>query len=129
MKRIAWILTALVLLTACLTVAALPAAAEAEFEMVIPYGKPTVDGVVNEGEYGCTYTMDQTTAAAWVGEVGDSFVVWHLAWDEGGLYYAGTINDSTPRACSSPSALRRMALWWATATTSPTVWCRMPSRA
>jgi hypothetical protein len=23
-------------------------------------------------------------------------VVWHLAWDEGGLYYAGTINDSTP---------------------------------
>ena len=96
MKRIAWILTALVLLTACLTVAALPAAAEAEFEMVIPYGKPTVDGVVNEGEYGCTYTMDRTTAAAWVGEVGDSFVVWHLAWDEGGLYYAGTINDSTP---------------------------------
>ena len=96
MKRIAWILTALVLLTACLTVSALPAAAEAEFEMVIPYGKPTVDGVVNEGEYGCTYTMDQTTAAAWVGEVGDSFVVWHLAWDEGGLYYAGTINDRTP---------------------------------
>ena len=96
MKRIAWILTALVLLTACLTVAALPAAAEAKFEMVIPYGKPTVDGVVNEGEYGCTYTMDRTTAAAWVGEVGDSFVVWHLAWDEGGLYYAGTINDSTP---------------------------------
>ena len=96
MKRIAWILIALVLLTACLTVAVLPAAAEAEFEMVIPYGKPTVDGVVNEGEYGCTYTMDQTTAAAWVGEVGDSCVVWHLAWDEGGLYYAGTINDSTP---------------------------------
>ena len=64
MKRIAWILTALVLLTACLTVAVLPAAAEAEFEMVIPYGKPTVDGIVNEGEYGCTYTMDQTTAAA-----------------------------------------------------------------
>ncbi|MBQ4111297.1 MAG: hypothetical protein IJD38_00730, partial [Clostridia bacterium] len=52
MKRIAWILTALVLLTSCLTVAALPTAAEAEFEMVIPYGKPTVDGVVNEGEYG-----------------------------------------------------------------------------
>ena len=49
MKRIAWILAALTLLTACLTMAAL-----AEFEMVIPYGKPTVDGVVNEGEYGCT---------------------------------------------------------------------------
>ena len=96
MKKLAWILTALVLLTACLTIIALPAAATAEFEMVIPYGKPTVDGVIEEGEYACTYVMDKTTAAAWVGEVGESVVVWHLAWDEGGLYYAGTINDSTP---------------------------------
>jgi hypothetical protein len=40
--------------------------------------------------------MDKTTATAWVGEVGSSKVVWHLAWDEGGLYYAGTINDRTP---------------------------------
>lgn len=96
MKKIVLILTALVLLTSCLTLTALPAAAEAEFEMIIPYGRPTVDGVVEEGEYKCTFTMDKTTAAAWVGEVGDSFVVWHLAWDEGGLYYAGTINDSTP---------------------------------
>ena len=96
MKKLAWILTALVLLIACLTVIALPAAATAEFEMVIPYGKPTVDGVIEEGEYACTYVMDKTTAAAWVGEVGESVVVWHLAWDEGGLYYAGTINDSTP---------------------------------
>ena len=96
MKRFALILTALVLLTSCLTLTALPASAEAEFEMVIPYGKPTVDGVIEEGEYSCTYVMDKTTAAAWVGQVGDSFVTWHLAWDEGGLYYAGTINDSTP---------------------------------
>lgn len=96
MKKMVLILTALVLLSSCLTLTALPATAEAEFEMIIPYGRPTVDGVVEEGEYKCTFTMDKTTAAAWVGEVGDSFVVWHLAWDEGGLYYAGTINDSTP---------------------------------
>lgn len=96
MKRIALILTALTLLTACLWGLALPAAAEAEFEMEIPYGKPTVDGVIEEGEYACTYVMDNTTAAAWVGEVGSSKVTWHLAWDEGGLYYAGTINDKTP---------------------------------
>ena len=96
MKKIALILTALVLLTSCLTLSALPASAEAEFEMTIPYGKPTVDGVIEEGEYKATYVMDKTTATAWVGEVGDSAVTWHLAWDEGGLYYAGTINDSTP---------------------------------
>ena len=83
-------------LSACLAGLTLSTASEAEFEMEIPYGKPTVDGVVEEGEYLCTFTMDKTTAAAWVGEVGESFVVWHLAWDEGGLYYAGTINDSTP---------------------------------
>lgn len=96
MKKIVWILTTLVLLTACLTLTALPASAEAEFEMVIPYGTPTVDGVIEEGEYAVTYVMDKTTATAWVGKVGSSSVVWHLAWDEGGLYYAGTINDSTP---------------------------------
>ena len=99
MKNLKILLTLAVTLScllSCFAGLTLSAAAEAEFEMVIPYGKPTVDGVVNEGEYGCTYTMDRTTAAAWVGEVGDSFVVWHLAWDEGGLYYAGTINDSTP---------------------------------
>ena len=96
MKRIALILTALVLLTSCLTLSALPASAEAEFEMTIPYGKPTVDGVIEEGEYQATYVMDKTTATAWVGQVGESVVTWHLAWDEGGLYYAGTINDSTP---------------------------------
>ena len=96
MKKLSLLLTAITLLTACLTLTALPAAAEAEFEMVIPYGKPTVDGIVEEGEYACTYVMDATTAAAWVGKVGASKVTWHLAWDEGGLYYAGTINDSTP---------------------------------
>ena len=99
MKNLKILLTLAVTLScllSCFAGLTLSAAAEAEFEMVIPYGKPTVDGIVNEGEYGCTYTMDRTTAAAWVGEVGDSFVVWHLAWDEGGLYYAGTINDSTP---------------------------------
>ena len=96
MKKLVLILTALVLLTSCWALSALPAAAEAEFEMTIPYGKPTVDGVIEEGEYQATYVMDKTTATAWVGQVGESVVTWHLAWDEGGLYYAGTINDSTP---------------------------------
>ena len=96
MKKLVLILTALVLLTSCWALCALPAAAEAEFEMTIPYGKPTVDGVIEEGEYQATYVMDKTTATAWVGQVGESVVTWHLAWDEGGLYYAGTINDSTP---------------------------------
>ena len=83
-------------LLACFACLSLSAAAEAEFEMEIPYGTPTVDGVIEEGEYTATYVMDKTTAAAWVGEVGTSKVTWHLAWDEGGLYYAGTINDKTP---------------------------------
>ena len=96
MKKIALLLTVVTVMTACLFGLTLPAAAEAEFEMTIPYGKPTVDGVIEDGEYKCTYVMDKTTAAAWVGEVGNSSVIWHLAWDEGGLYYAGTINDSTP---------------------------------
>ena len=96
MKKIIHILSAVAILCICLAALILSTAAEAEFEMEIPYGTPTVDGVVEEGEYESTYVMDKTTAAAWVGEVGDSFVVWHLAWDEGGLYYAGTINDSTP---------------------------------
>lgn len=96
MKRICHIFGASALLCICLALLTLSAAAEAEFEMEIPYGTPTVDGVIDEGEYEVSYVMDQTTATAWVGEVGDSAVTWHLAWDEGGLYYAGTINDSTP---------------------------------
>ncbi len=99
MKKLTAFLS-LALTLACLTVGfagmTLTASAEAEFAMEIPYGKPTVDGVIEEGEYEVTYVMDKTTAAAWVGEVGSSKVTWHLAWDEGGLYYAGTINDRTP---------------------------------
>ncbi len=99
MKNLKILLTLAVTLScllSCFAGLTLSAAAEAEFEMEIPYGSPTVDGVIEEGEYQVTYTMDKTTAAAWVGEVGSSKVVWHLAWDEGGLYYAGTINDRTP---------------------------------
>jgi hypothetical protein len=96
MKKLTFLLAAVTVLTACLCGLTLPAAAEAEFEMEIPYGTPTVDGVIEDGEYAVTYVMDKTTAAAWVGKVGSSKVTWHLAWDEGGLYYAGTINDKTP---------------------------------
>jgi hypothetical protein len=96
MKKFLHFLSAVFVLCALATVLTLSAAAKAEFEMEIPYGTPTVDGVIDEGEYDVTYVMDKTTATAWAGEVGDSCVVWHLAWDEGGLYYAGTINDSTP---------------------------------
>ena len=96
MKNIVRILLAVSLLLTCLTVLTLTPAAEAEFTMEISYGKPTVDGVIEDGEYQVTYVMDRNSAAAWVGDVGRSKVTWHLAWDEGGLYYAGTINDSTP---------------------------------
>ena len=94
-KTIRILLTAAILL-GCLTALTLTTAAEAEFSMEIPYGKPTVDGVIEDGEYEVTYVMDKNSAAAWVGEVGRSKVTWHFAWDEGGLYYAGTINDRTP---------------------------------
>ena len=96
MKSMIRVILAISLLLACLTSMALIPAAEAEFTMEIPYGKPTVDGVIEEGEYSVTYVMDKNSAAAWVGDVGRSKVTWHLAWDEGGLYYAGTINDRTP---------------------------------
>lgn len=95
MKRVAFLMLCLVLLA----MAAVPAtSAKAELEMTAQYGTPTVDGVISEGEYSAesTYVMNAETASAWVGEVGDSFVTWHFAWDENGLYYAGTINDTTP---------------------------------
>lgn len=76
-----------------------PAAyAKADFEMVAVYGTPTVDGQVTDGEYSAdsTYVMNAETASAWVGEVGESSVTVRFAWDEVGLYYAATINDTTP---------------------------------
>lgn len=95
MKKITFLLIGLTLLTliSIPTVSAKP-----DFEMVAQYGSPTVDGVISEGEYaaGSTYVMNAESASAWVGEVGASSVTWHFAWDEGGLYYAGTINDTTP---------------------------------
>ena len=95
MKRFCLILICLVLLALALTPAA---SAKAEFEIVAQYGTPCVDGVISEGEYSeqSAYTMNAQNAAAWVGEVGSSSVTWYFAWDEGGLYYAGTINDTTP---------------------------------
>lgn len=101
MKQNAWIKTAsavalLACLFSCVACMTVTTSAEAEFVMAIPYGKPTVDGIIEEGEYGVAYVMDETTAEAWVGEVGSSSVTWYVAWDEGGLYYAGTINDRTP---------------------------------
>ena len=95
MKKISLLLICLALLTllGIPTVSAKP-----DFEMVAQYGTPTVDGVISEGEYAAesTYVMNAESASAWVGEVGSSSVTWHFAWDEGGLYYAGTNNDTTP---------------------------------
>jgi hypothetical protein len=101
MKQNPWIRIAsaaalLACLLSCVVCMPLSASAEAEFLMAIPYGKPTVDGVIEEGEYGASYIMNKESAEAWVGEVGSSSVTWYVAWDEGGLYYAGTINDRTP---------------------------------
>ncbi|MBR5124338.1 MAG: hypothetical protein IKU90_04330 [Clostridia bacterium] len=96
MRKLTILLTAVAAVTLCLLFLMLPTAAKAEFEMEIPYGKPTVDGVIEEGEYSASYVMNKISATAWVGDVGGSKVTWYLAWDEGGLYYAGTINDSTP---------------------------------
>ena len=95
MKRVAFLTLCLILLV---TVAVPAATAKADFEMVAQYGTPVVDGVISEGEYSpeSTYVMNAETASAWVGEVGASCVTWYFAWDEGGLYYAGTINDTTP---------------------------------
>lgn len=101
MKKNPWIrFASAAVLLACLLSSVvcmtLSSSAEAEFVIAIPYGKPTVDGVIEEGEYGASYTMNKQSAEAWVGEVGNSSVTWYVAWDEGGLYYAGTINDRTP---------------------------------
>lgn len=92
----------LILIAVCavvLTALCMPAAsAKADFEMVAQYGTPTVDGEASEGEYSTesTYVMNAKTASAWVGEVGSSSVTVRFAWDETGLYYAATINDTTP---------------------------------
>ncbi len=101
MKKNTWIKAAsaavfLAFLLSCAAGLTLTASAEAEFVMAIPYGTPTVDGVIEEDEYGASYVMNRDSAQAWIGEVGDLSVTWYVAWDEGGLYYAGTINDKTP---------------------------------
>lgn len=83
------------LLMAAVTVLTCTVSAAPDFEVTVPYGTPTVDGVIDEDEYSLTLVMDKDSAAAWVGKVGKSCVVWHLSWDENGLYYAGTVNDST----------------------------------
>ena len=72
--------------------------AKVDFEMVAQYGTPTVDGEVTDGEYSAdsTYVMNAETASAWVGQVGEPCVTVRFAWDEVGLYYAATINDTTP---------------------------------
>lgn len=62
----------------------------------IPYGAPTVDGVIGEDEYQVRRVMDDGSCSAWVGEVANSVTEIYFAWDETGLYYAASINDTTP---------------------------------
>ena len=95
MKKTVLVCVCLMLLAAL----SMPAAsAKADFEMVAQYGTPCVDGEITEDEYSekSTYVMNAETASAWVGEVGTSSVTVRFAWDETGLYYAATINDTTP---------------------------------
>lgn len=95
MKKAAYLLLCMALLA---LLASPTASAKADFEIVAQYGTPDVDGVISDGEYSAesTVVMNAENASAWVGDVGDSYVTWYFAWDEGGLYYAGTINDTTP---------------------------------
>ena len=53
-KMLAGLLSCALLIAFCLSFMTFPAAAEAEFSMEIPYGKPDVDGVIEEGEYSYT---------------------------------------------------------------------------
>lgn len=50
-------------------------------------GDPTVDGVINPGEYGPTYLNDSTNASAWTGSITSS-VKYSFAWSSKGLYVA-----------------------------------------
>lgn len=95
-KLICITLSFLCLAMLCSICAAAEASSDDALTFEIPYGTPEIDGVISDGEYHCEYLMNGETASAWVGEVGDSCVELHFAWDEQGLYYAGTINDSTP---------------------------------
>ena len=63
----------------------------------VAYGKPTIDGKINDGEYKSHYTMDKTTCDAWQGDIDKAKAEIYFAWDEEGLYYAGEISDSTPK--------------------------------
>lgn len=97
MKKIISIIIAFATLLALSALATLtPSALVQAPEFTAQYSHPTVDGEISEGEYANSYVMNKDSAAAWVGGVGNSSVTWHFAWDENGLYYAGTINDTTP---------------------------------
>lgn len=87
-----------VMLVTLLSLGVTPVYAEDIF-VEIPYAEtpPTIDGEAGEGEYSVSYTMDSTTAEAWVGTLGrSSGVVWRFAWDDRGLYVCATVKDSTP---------------------------------
>ncbi len=66
----------------------------------VPYGTPTIDGTMAQGEWSekNKIVVDKNTATSngWVGEVLDSIKIdFYYTWDDTNLYLAGVITDPT----------------------------------
>lgn len=67
----------------------------------VPYGTPTVDGKISKDEYksAAVVNFSSKTAKAWSGSITEGFGSdVYVLYDEKGIYFAGEIKDSTPKA-------------------------------
>ncbi|MBQ8186501.1 MAG: hypothetical protein IJ037_06480, partial [Clostridia bacterium] len=57
---------------------------------------PTIDGVINDGEWDQDNAIDITAdnAKIWVGDTIDNLVYFYYSWDDNGLYLAADVSDT-----------------------------------
>ena len=81
---------------AALAVSASAIADEERDDVTVYYNTPTIDGVINDGEWDKDNALDVTAdnAMLWDGSEINNLVYFYYSWDEQGLYLAAEVSDT-----------------------------------
>ncbi len=83
-------------LLASLAISASAIADEERTDVTVYFNTPTIDGVINNGEWDQANALDVTAdnAMLWVGDEINNLVYFYYSWDDTGLYLAADVSDT-----------------------------------
>lgn len=99
-KILAGVMSVSLLATLAVSASALYAARQ---DVTVYQNTPTLDGVINDGEWDKANAIDMTedNCALWAGDAINNAIYFYYSWDDTGLYLAADVADASVVYCDS----------------------------